>query len=843
MDKNQYTPMMQHYLTLKEENPDVIIMYRLGDFYEMFFEDALTCSKELDLTLTKRAAGKNHKAPMCGIPYHAASSYISRLVKKGYKVAICEQLTDPAASKGLVERGIIKIYTPGTYMEDFADQNDSNYLCVITSNAYSACLLFCELSTGQLRFHLMDRSLNGMMKIILDMQASEVIASRNIEKKWIPSFQERSEWMFSLQKPMAVSDEDLALLPYKEPLLQEALEVLMGYISRTQMQHMDHFSVMEPLYPPAEMIMDYETKNHLELTRTSSSYIKAKSLWEFMDYTKTHMGSRLLKRWVESPLLNIERIENRLDGVQHLLDQFLLREQLRDHLEFVYDLERLIGRISCMTASPRDLIQLISSLEHSAPILELAADLEGDLDFSAVDPCMDLYDKIKNAIVSEPPATLKDGNVIAPGFHQELDEIRRLADHGQDALLEMESRLKEETGIRSLKIGYNRVFGYYIEIRNGSLSEIKDEYNFTAKQTLANATRFINPELKKLEAQILSATERKVRLEQEIFTGLLLTIKAEMKRLHALSRALSEIDVLCSLAALANEYGYVRPQFNEDHVIDVQEGRHPILDAKDPSFVSNDWHMDGSDHIELITGPNMGGKSTYLRQNALIAIMAQMGSFVPARKAVMPVFDRIFTRIGANDDILTGKSTFMVEMMEANIALRNATENSLILFDEIGRGTATYDGMSLAQAMMEYIDEAIQAKTLFSTHYHELTEMEEQRPGIFNVHVDVREKKDVIQFLYRVNRGKADKSYGINVARLAHLPSAVLERASDLLSSYEIQNQSGSYQPSLFVMEKTSPAQNQIMDLLREIDADDLSARDSLQLIYRLKKMADESEK
>lgn len=841
MDKTQYTPMMQHYLTLKEENPDVIIMYRLGDFYEMFFDDALTCSKELDLTLTKRAAGKNQKAAMCGIPHHAASGYISRLVKKGYKVAICEQLTDPAASKGLVERGIIKIYTPGTYMEDFADQNDSNWLCVITCNAYSVCLLFCELSTGQLRYHLMDRSLNAIMKIILDMQASEVIASRNIEKKWLPAFQERKEWLFSLQKGTPISDEDQELLPYKEPLLQEALEVLMGYISRTQMQHMDHFSRIEPLYPPAEMIMDYETKNHLELTRTSSSYIKAKSLWEFMDFTKTHMGSRLLKRWVESPLLDISRIENRLDGVQHLLDQFLLREQLRDHLEFVYDLERLIGRISCLSAAPRDLIQLISSLEHASPILELAADLEGDMDFSKVDPCMDLYDEIKDAIVEDPPATLKDGNVIAPGFHAELDEIRKLADHGQDALLEMEARLKEETGIRSLKIGYNRVFGYYIEIRNGSLSEIKEEYNFTPKQTLANATRFINPDLKELEDQILSANERKVKLEQEIFGDLLLKIKGQMKRLHTLSRALSEIDVLCSLAALANEYGYARPVFNEEHQIDVEEGRHPILDAKEADFVSNDWKMNQADHIELITGPNMGGKSTYLRQNALIAIMAQMGSFVPARKASLPVFDRIFTRIGANDDILTGKSTFMVEMMEANIALRNATKNSLILFDEIGRGTATYDGMSLAQAMMEYIDEVIQAKTLFSTHYHELTDMEEQRPGIFNVHVDVREKKDGIQFLYRVADGKADKSYGINVARLAHLPSAVLERASDLLQSYEIQNQSGSYQPSLFVMEKSSPAQHKIIDLLSEIDADDLSPRESLELVYKLKKMADES--
>lgn len=845
MAEKKYTPMMQHYLKMKEENPDSILFYRLGDFYEMFFEDAKLVSQELDLVLTGRSAGVEEKVPMCGIPFHAANSYIQRLVKKGYKVAICEQLEDPSSAKGLVDRGIIKIITPGTYMDATMDAKSTNYMASCDVSSFEITVIYCELSTGELKYQTLQRSLVALQKALLEQNVSELVCPMTMDKKWMAALEEMDTMLISKHKKANIDPEDLPLLNgIESESLKEAFALLMAYLKDTQKQRIDHFLPIESMDKDKVLVMDYETKNHLELVSSQSSNAKAESLWSFMDKCQSAMGSRMLKRWIEYPLIDAEKIAKRQAAVKDLKENFMLRENLKEHLVYVYDMERLASRMAYGNASPRDVLQLVATLEHAKPILDLASSLNSYPEFNDVPDCQELYNEIKNAIIENPPLTLKEGGVFNDGYNQELDEVRKIAKQGKDFILELEAKERERTGVKSLKVGYNRVFGYYIEVRNGNLDNIKEEFGYHPKQTLANATRFITQELKEKEEQILHAQETKVKLEQSLFNDLLLRIKRDLFDLHACAQALSTIDVLVSLAILASEKGYVCPVFRPGYNVNVVEGKHPILDdrMKKKRYVSNDWKMSEEEHIQLITGPNMGGKSTYMRQNALLVVMAQMGSFIPAKTAQLPIFDRIFTRIGASDDILTGKSTFMVEMMEANTALRYATKHSLILFDEIGRGTATYDGMALAQAMLEYIDEAIGAKTLFSTHYHELTELAEEHQSMRNVHVDVREEKNEIEFRYRVIEGKADKSYGINVAKLAHLPKVVLDRASQLLLNFENQDNNQNYQPSLFVMDQVQPEKSQLLQQLQELDIDSMTPRDALDCLYELKKLSEKIE-
>lgn len=845
MAEKKYTPMMQHYLKMKEENPDSILFYRLGDFYEMFFEDAKLVSQELDLVLTGRSAGVEEKVPMCGIPFHAANSYIQRLVKKGYKVAICEQLEDPSSAKGLVDRGIIKIITPGTYMDATMDAKSTNYMASCDVSSFEITVIYCELSTGELKYQTLQRSLVALQKALLEQNVSELVCPMTMDKKWMAALEEMDTMLISKHKKANIDPEDLPLLNgIESESLKEAFALLMAYLKDTQKQRIDHFLPIESMDKDKVLVMDYETKNHLELVSSQSSNAKAESLWSFMDKCQSAMGSRMLKRWIEYPLIDAEKIAKRQAAVKDLKENFMLRENLKEHLVYVYDMERLASRMAYGNASPRDVLQLVATLEHAKPILDLASSLNSYPEFNDVPDCQELYNEIKNAIIENPPLTLKEGGVFNDGYNQELDEVRKIAKQGKDFILELEAKERERTGVKSLKVGYNRVFGYYIEVRNGNLDNIKEEFGYHPKQTLANATRFITQELKEKEEQILHAQETKVKLEQSLFNDLLLRIKRDLFDLHACAQALSTIDVLVSLAILASEKGYVCPVFHPGYNVNVVEGKHPILDdrMKKKRYVSNDWKMSEEEHIQLITGPNMGGKSTYMRQNALLVVMAQMGSFIPAKTAQLPIFDRIFTRIGASDDILTGKSTFMVEMMEANTALRYATKHSLILFDEIGRGTATYDGMALAQAMLEYIDEAIGAKTLFSTHYHELTELAEEHQSMCNVHVDVREEKNEIEFRYRVIEGKADKSYGINVAKLAHLPKVVLDRASQLLLNFENQDNNQNYQPSLFVMDQVQPEKSQLLQQLQELDIDSMTPRDALDCLYELKKLSEKIE-
>ncbi len=836
--KATYTPMMKHYLELKEQHEDAIIFYRLGDFYEMFFEDAKTASSELDLVLTGRNAGVEERVPMCGIPHHAAKGYIQRLIQKGYKVAIVEQLEDPALAKGLVKRDVIKIVTPGTIMDEVSDEKTTVYIASLHDFQFGLAVILCEMTTGELRAQLIDKHVMAIQKVLLGNNVREIVIQEKFDKKIVKMIEEMQTITVSYHNDNALKEEYRHLLNgIEDDRVETAFGVLTNYLDETQKRNMAHLNAVEMVYENDFLQMDFSTKQNLELTSSLRSNSRSQTLWSFLDKCRSSMGSRLLKKWIEYPLVDTAMINRRLDAVEYLNDNFITKDELREHLGFVYDMERLSARVAYGSANPRDILRLIKTLEHTPQIFELFHDCSAYEEFQSIDPCRELYDMIEGANIDNPPLTLKDGGVFVEGYNEELDQVREIGKNGKNWILELENKERERTGVKSLKIGYNRVFGYYIEVTKTNLDSIKDEFGYVRKQTLTNAERFITQELKDKEDAIVHAQERSIRLEAELFNHLLNQIKVYLPKLHDLSHALATIDALYALAEISSENGYTRPQFHTGHSIHMKEARHPILDRmmKTTRYVSNDLEMGEDNDILMITGPNMGGKSTYMRQTVLLVIMAQIGCFVPAKKAEMPIFDQIFTRIGASDDIMSGQSTFMVEMIEANNALQNATANSLILFDEIGRGTSTYDGMALAQAMIEYIIRNIKAKTLFSTHYHELTEMAEKNAGIRNVHVDVHEEDDKVTFLYRVLDGKADKSYGINVARLAHLPSSVLERAKLILDNLELQpNMVKEVKPPL-VIEKENPQHMQIINQVKQVDVNKMTPMEAMQFLYELK--------
>ena len=830
--------MMKHYLELKEQHEDAIIFYRLGDFYEMFFEDAKTASSELDLVLTGRNAGVEERVPMCGIPHHAAKGYIQRLIQKGYKVAIVEQLEDPALAKGLVKRDVIKIVTPGTIMDEVSDEKTTVYIASLHDFQFGLAVILCEMTTGELRAQLIDKHVMAIQKVLLGNNVREIVIQEKFDKKIVKMIEEMQTITVSYHNDNALKEEYRHLLNgIEDDRVETAFGVLTNYLDETQKRNMAHLNAVEMVYENDFLQMDFSTKQNLELTSSLRSNSRSQTLWSFLDKCRSSMGSRLLKKWIEYPLVDTAMINRRLDAVEYLNDNFITKDELREHLGFVYDMERLSARVAYGSANPRDILRLIKTLEHTPQIFELFHDCSAYEEFQSIDPCRELYDMIEGAIIDNPPLTLKDGGVFVEGYNEELDQVREIGKNGKNWILELENKERERTGVKSLKIGYNRVFGYYIEVTKTNLDSIKDEFGYVRKQTLTNAERFITQELKDKEDAIVHAQERSIRLEAELFNHLLNQIKVYLPKLHDLSHALATIDALYALAEISSENGYTRPQFHTGHSIHMKEARHPILDRmmKTTRYVSNDLEMGEDNDILMITGPNMGGKSTYMRQTVFLVIMAQIGCFVPAKKAEMPIFDQIFTRIGASDDIMSGQSTFMVEMIEANNALQNATANSLILFDEIGRGTSTYDGMALAQAMIEYIMRNIKAKTLFSTHYHELTEMAEKNAGIRNVHVDVHEEDDKVTFLYRVLDGKADKSYGINVARLAHLPSSVLERAKQILDNLELQpNMVKEVKPPL-VIEKENPQHMQIINQVKQVDVNKMTPMEAMQFLYELK--------
>ena len=786
-----YTPMIMQYLQVKADYQDAFLFFRLGDFYEMFFEDAIKASQELEITLTGKNAGGDERIPMCGVPYHSASNYIDTLIEKGYKVAICEQVEDPRQAKGVVKREVVQLITPGTVMQGRGiDDKENNYMVSISRFEDGTFGFACaDISTGENKVTLLE-SFHEVINETAALSAKEAVIGADFPEELQQELTEKLQIILSYENETSI---DGRMEPIIQGLTQEKLVLatarLMHYIFRTQKRSLDHLQKTVTYETSQFLKIDHHSKRNLELTETIRSKGKNGSLLWLLDETKTAMGCRLLKQWVERPLLSREAILNRQNVTEALLNHYFQREELREGLREVYDLERLSGRVAFGNVNARDLIALKKSLMQIPKIAAILAEIDSPHVrplMDKLDPCEEVTDLLESALVENPPVSTKEGNMIKDGYNEALDQYRDASKNGKTWIAKLESEEREKTGIKSLKIGFNRVFGYYIEVTKANLHLLK-EGQYDRKQTLANAERFITPELKEKETLILEAEEKMVDLEYSIFTDIREHVKEYIPRLQSLAKAVSELDALQCFATVSEKRHYVKPVFSEGRRIFIKEGRHPVVEKvmQKQQYVPNDCVMDHNRELLLITGPNMSGKSTYMRQVALMAVLAQIGCFVPASEAELPIFDQIFTRIGAADDLISGQSTFMVEMLEAKHAIAHATQNSLILFDEIGRGTSTYDGMALAQAIIEYIHEKIGCKTLFSTHYHELTVLDEKLERLENVHVSAIEQNGKVVFLHKIKEGAADKSYGIHVAKLAELPEELIERANELLEEFE----------------------------------------------------------
>ncbi|PTU27780.1 DNA mismatch repair protein MutS [Bacillus subtilis] len=857
-----YTPMIQQYLKIKAEHQDAFLFFRLGDFYEMFFEDAKKASQELEITLTSRDGGGAEKIPMCGVPYHSASAYIEQLIKKGYKVAICEQTEDPKAAKGVVKREVVQLITPGTVMDGKGiHESENNFIASVSvcSNGYGLAL--SDLTTGENLAVLIER-LEDVISEIYSVGAREIVVSGSLDADTVGQLKERCGATISIED--GEIDEHVTIIEHlnNEDVTKTFMR-LYAYLKRTQKRSLDHLQPVQVYELEEAMKIDLYSKRNLELTETIRSKNKKGSLLWLLDETKTAMGGRLLKQWIDRPLIRVNQIEERQEMVETLMSHFFEREDLRERLKEVYDLERLAGRVAFGNVNARDLMQLKESLKQVPGIKQLVASLSNDKAkerAERIDPCGDVLELLEEALYENPPLSLKEGNLIKDGYNQKLDEYRDASRNGKDWIARLEQQEREYTGIRSLKVGFNKVFGYYIEVTKANL-HLLEEGRYERKQTLTNAERYITPELKEKEALILEAENNICELEYELFTELREKVKQYIPRLQQLAKQMSELDALQCFATISENRHYTKPEFSKDEV-EVIEGRHPVVEKVMDSqeYVPNNCMMGDNRQMLLITGPNMSGKSTYMRQIALISIMAQIGCFVPAKKAVLPIFDQIFTRIGAADDLISGQSTFMVEMLEAKNAIVNATKNSLILFDEIGRGTSTYDGMALAQAIIEYVHDHIGAKTLFSTHYHELTVLEDKLPQLKNVHVRAEEYNGTVVFLHQIKEGAADKSYGIHVAQLAELPEDLIARAQDILKELE---QSGN-KPEVTVHKsqeekpqvKEEPAQlsffdaaekpadtpklskkeKQVLDAFKSLNILDMTPLEAMNEMYKLQK-------
>ncbi len=784
IDKTKLAPMMLHYVELKEKYLDTIIFYRLGDFYEMFFEDAEIVSHELELTLTGRNAGLDERVPMCGVPHHAADIYIDKLVKKGFKVAICEQLEDPKSTKGMVKRDITEVISSGSLVAtNSLNEKENNYIASIYNHEYCYTLTYMDITTGEIFQEFLPNENDAIINKILYLNIKEIIANDTVPINIINSIK-------NVYKLTITIINDIYLENTFEKCYQNltnnlqiiGVKHLINYLVNNLKRKLDHIQEVIIKKNDDYLKMDIHTKRNLELTESIRNKERMYSLLWLLDETKTAMGSRKLKSWIESPLVDINEINKRYEIIEKLLEEFILSEELRKYLYEIYDLERLCGRISLGTANGRDLIQLRNSLK----VLPDLNNILKTIGFKELEDTSTLYNLLNNSLYENPPMTLKEGFLIKEGFNKELDELKDLRSGGKEFISNYEQQERELTGIKNLKVGFNKVFGYYIEISKGNLPLVKEEYGYIRKQTLANCERFINPILKEKEDLVLSAEEKIINLEYELFNEIRNKCSEYILTLQNIAKKVSEIDVLSAFALVAEKYNYVKPTLNNKSILKIIDGRHPVVEKViKGEYVPNDIIMDEKTSILLITGPNMAGKSTYMRQLGIITIMAQIGCYVPAKEATLPLFDKIFTRIGASDDLVSGESTFMVEMIEAANAIKNATPNSLILFDELGRGTATFDGMSLAQAILEYINNKIGCKTLFSTHYHELTDLEKTLKKLKNKHVSASESDGKITFLHKVKDGSVDKSYGINVAKLALLPEEVTERAEEILKIYE----------------------------------------------------------
>ena len=838
VDRSKLSPMMQQYMDIKDQYEDCIIFFRLGDFYEMFFDDAILASRVLELTLTGKQAGLEERVPMCGIPHHAYASYIDELIDKGYKVAIVEQLQDPKETKGMVDRDVIQVVTKGTRIDSNMDSKSNNYIANIYDFSYCYGISYIDVSTGEVYATLIEGESDKVIHEIIRGGFKEVLVNDTINREIVEVLRSNYHILVTIEKE-ELEDTDYQYIYEKieDIRIVKTLKHLLYYIIAAKKGDLHHLQPCQVIKSSMYLEFDANTVRNLELVETIRNHDRQYSLLWLLDKCKTAMGSRHLKQNILNPLTSKEEIEKRYDMVSLLSTEFILRDDLIKCLDQVYDLERLIARITYGNLNAKDLLQLKSSLKELPRIKEILEELKYD---KTIDTFEEIYSLLERTILEDAPFTLHEGHLIKEGYNQELDELKRISSGSKDFILELEKEEKEKTGIKNLKVGFNKVFGYYIEVSKGQCNLVKEEYGYERKQTLANCERFITPLLKEKENIILGAEEKIISLEYKLFMDIREVIKRYVMPLQKTAKVLSEIDMLQSFSIVSDLYKFSRPELVEERSLKLIECRHPVVEQvmKD-KYIPNDIIMDKTTNILLITGPNMAGKSTYMRQCAITIIMAQMGCFVPCKSASMPIFDKIFTRIGASDDLVSGESTFMVEMKEANYAIEEATENSLILFDELGRGTATYDGMSLAQAILEYIHDKIKAKTLFSTHYHELTVLEKDLKQLKNVHVSAIEENGNITFLHKVKVGAVDKSYGIHVASLAHLPKSLIERADDILNVYEKKNvrKETFTQTSLFEYTEVDEKKKSIVEeKIEKINPLEMTPMEALNYLYDLKK-------
>lgn len=857
-----YTPMIQQYLTVKADYQDAFLFFRLGDFYEMFFDDAIKASQELEITLTSREGGSEDRIPMCGVPYHSAPNYIEQLISKGYKVAICEQMEDAKQTKGMVRREVVQLITPGTVMEGKSlSDKENNYIASISCfDDQTYGFAYTDLSTGESKVTQLSSNFDEVLNELAVLSTKEVVVASSFDAELQKKMRERDVLAISFEDNSSIEINFSNLL---ENLNQEKLKQtaarLFHYLYRSQKRSLDHLQPVTTYQIHQYMKIDYYSKRNLELTETIRSKGKKGSLLWLLDETMTAMGGRMLKTWIDRPLLSRAEIEHRQMIVEVLMNKYFERQELREKLTEVYDLERLAGRVAFGNVNARDLVQLKRSLMQIPFLKQILQGMEHEAVnqiAESLDPCEEVTDLLEQAIVENPPLSLKEGNIIRDGYNDQLDQYRDASRNGKTWIAQLEREEREKTGIKSLKVGYNRVFGYYIEVTRANL-HLLTEGQYERKQTLSNAERFITPDLKEKEALILQAEENGGELEYELFTEIREIVKEHIPRLQAAAKAVSELDVLQCFAQVSEARRYVKPKFSAEGKVVLKEGRHPVVEKvlNAQEYVPNDCFMDNDREVLLITGPNMSGKSTYMRQIALTAILAQIGCYVPADEAVLPIFDQVFTRIGAADDLISGQSTFMVEMLEARNALTNATQNSLILFDEIGRGTSTYDGMALAQAIIEYIHEHIGAKTLFSTHYHELTVLDNELKKLKNIHVSAIEHNGKLVFLHKIKEGPTDKSYGIHVAQLAELPKELINRANEILSALEKpdlqpvsvnkevkERKEEPSQLSFFdepkepKKQELSTKEKKVIDKMKELDLLDITPLQAINLLYELQK-------
>ena len=841
VDRNKLSPGMLQYMEIKDNYEEELLFYRLGDFYELFFDDGLIASRECELTLTGKNAGLDEKIPMCGVPFHSVKPYIEKLVSKGYKIAICEQLEDPKTTKKVVKRGVVQVISKGTIVDnDLLNEHDNNYIASLLDFKYIYILTYADISTGSLNILEIPYQKDKLVNEILNLNIKELILADDSDKDFIELLKNNygidinvsREYLEDKYQNLVESVQDLR---YKT-----GIKHLLYYLVVKELKELDHFSDVNIIDKNSYLSMDVHTIRNLELIETLRLKERTYSLIWLLDKTKTSMGSRMLKHWLLNPLKDKKLIEERYDKIEKLNEEFILKDELRNTLYEIYDIERLCGKVSCGNLNARDLLQLKNSLKVLPELKRIIESLGFNYDIDTHDI---LYKLLDDSIYENPPVTLKEGYLIKEGYNEELDELKNIRSGGKSFVADFESKLKESTGIKTLKVGFNKVFGYFIEVSKGQVKEIPQDLGWERRQTLTNCERFISPELKEKESMILNAEEKIINLEYDLFCKIKEEVKKYLISLKNLSYQISDIDAITSLAVVSDDYKLVRPTLNEEHIIEIIEGRHPVVErVSKNSYVSNDCIMNSDINTLLITGPNMSGKSTYMRQLAIIIIMAQMGSFVPAKIANLPIIDKIFTRIGASDDLVSGESTFMVEMNEAKNAITGATRDSLILFDELGRGTATYDGMSLAQSILEYVNNNIKCKTLFSTHYHELTKMEEKLNGIKNVHVSASESDGEIVFLHKIKDGSIDKSYGIHVAKLSGMPSEVITRANEILNFYEnkkVEPTNDKVQLSMDFEEVKK--ESEIENKVKEIDPLNMTPIDAINFLYELKEISKKS--